>query len=100
MKGLHSGHGLLFQVRHGGDKSPCILFGDIGKIFFKLKLCIIPGNILRSFVEKVGKIIRIGTDIGAVFFKGMVSKTAEGDHLSESDQIIVHNGTALVIKRL
>ena len=44
----------------------------------------IPGDIFGGFVEKAGKIIKIGPDIGAVVFKGMVSKTAQGDHLPES----------------
>jgi len=45
--GIHeSDHGLLFQVRHGGNKLPGLGSGrNIGKIFIKLthgKLCIIP----------------------------------------------------------
>ena len=44
------------------------------------------------------QIAKIGTDVGAVPFEGMVRKAAQGEHLPESGQIIVHNGTSFVMK--
>ena len=44
------------------------------------------------------QIVKVSTDVGAVPFEGMVRKTAQGEHLPESDQIIVHNGTSFVMK--
>ena len=46
-------------------------------------------------MKDMGKITEIRPDIGTVAFKGMVSKTAQGDHLPERIQIFVHNGTSL-----
>lgn len=44
------------------------------------------------------QIVKVSTDVSAVAFEGMVRKTAQGKHLPESDQIIVHNGTSFVMK--
>ncbi len=41
---------------------------------------------------------KVSTDVSAVSSEGMVRKTAQGEHLSENGQIIVHNGTSFVMK--
>lgn len=52
---------------------------------------IVPGDILRGLAKDVVEIVEVGTDIGAVIFEGMRSKTTQGDHLPERIQVIVHN---------
>ena len=41
----------------------------------------VPGDIFRGFVEEGIQVSEIRADVGAVIFKGMASKAAEGDHL-------------------
>ena len=55
----------------------------------------LPGDIFRLFMEDVLQVIQIRTDIGRVADKGMVRKTAQGDHLPVKIKIFVHNGTSL-----
>lgn len=51
---------------------------------------LIPGNIFRVFVKELRKIIQISPYVGTVACEGMVSETAQGDHLPERMQIFVH----------
>ena len=44
----------------------------------------LPGNIFRHLVQDGGKIIQISTNISRIRCYGMVSKTAQGDHLPEN----------------
>ena len=46
-------------------------------------------------MEDALQVIQIGTDLGRVADKGMVRKTAQGDHLPVKIKIFVHNGTSL-----
>ena len=49
-------------------------------------------------MQDMGKIIQINADVSRIRYDSMVSKTAQRDHLSELFEIIVHDGTSLVIK--
>lgn len=44
---------------------------------------LIPGNIFGRLMKDVVQVNKIGTDVGAVIFKGMVSKATEGNHFPE-----------------
>lgn len=135
-----SHHGLLLQVRNGGDESPGFLLGrDIRKEFIKpacRELCVVPGfvedvkgeeaqlgdgavdgtvrqgalflepadeiphllpgDILRKFVEDMLQVVKIGTDVSRVAFEGMAGKAPQGNHFPVSFKISVHNGTSFV----
>ena len=40
------------------------------------------------------QIVQVSADVGTVAFEGMAGKASKGEHLPESVQIIVHNGTS------
>lgn len=80
-----------------------VIDGPVREIFFFLKPAdktaqFRPGNIFRHLVKDIGKIIQINADVSRIRYDSMVRKAAQRDHLSELFEIIVHDGTSLVIK--
>lgn len=65
-----------------------MVHGAVRKLFVFLEPAdeitqFLPGNLLWPLMEKAGEISEIGADVGGIRIYGMVSKTAQGDHLPE-----------------
>ena len=58
---------------------------------------LLPGDVLRGLMEHLLHTVKISANISRAAFLCMFRKARQGEHLPESVQIIVHNGTSLVV---